>query len=249
MKRCIAILLTLTLLLLSACGTGQAPASEPENSPSSVSEPSSVGSVPESSSVPEESSQPESVPDPDPNPDSDWEPNPDTADMVIPYDRLNELRYRVQEAFLAELPEASYNHFDLYYEGTEIVLAIAVTDEAAMDAYLAGWTGEKWDRLVKTPARVSRAKLTEFVTKAQQLDFGPEVEVNDISAAPALNEGEAGVAVWIVMSDPHASPEEVERWKELPQQLKDLAKEIGIPEDMIVYRVPYYHEPGVNYDT
>ena len=247
MKRYISIFLTLALLLLTACGTAeQAPASEPESGPSSASEPSSVQPEPESSSVPEESSQPEPVPDPDPD---GWEPNPDTVDMEIPYDRMNDLRYHVQEAFLAELPASSYNHFDLYYEGTEIVLEIAVTDEAAVDAYLAGWTGEKWDRLIKTPARLSRAKLTEFVTKAEKLDFGPEVEVNDISAMPALNESEAGVAVWIVMSDPYASLEEVERWKELPRQLKDLAKETGIPEDMIVYRAPYYHEPGVNYDT
>lgn len=260
MKRCIAILLA--LLVLTACGTGgQAPAPEPESSPSSISgpapEPSSseASPVPESSSVPEESSSNESEPEEStPPPQSEQDPdlgpqeNPDTsgmysADEMALVERENELYIALFDVFSDGLSKESYSYYTCYREDGSVVLEIGVTDEAVVDAYLAAWTGAKWDKLVKTPGRVSQATQEEFAEKAGKLDLGPDVNF-EVRAEDGLYHSEK----WKILTSVHAPREQAELWKELPQKIKDLAKEMGIPEDMLDYMPPRYPASGTNPD-
>lgn len=231
MKRCIAILLTLTLLLLSACGAGQAPASEPESSPSSISEsapetsssgPSPVGSVPDQ------------LPQEELNPDFGWGPEDE---------RINQITRAVQDDLLPQLPETAYSYLSVYEDASEVVLRIGVVDEAAIDSCLAAWTGDQWDRLIKEPALYSRAMRDEFVEKAQRLDFGPEIKAT-IGTFPPIWSDEAVVfGVMLTAPEAAASQEEVQRLETMPQQIKDLAQEMGIPEDVIDYGFGYVTTP------
>lgn len=233
MKHCIPIFLALLLLVGCAAG-GQASASDPkpESGQSPVAEP-----TPESSSTPEGSSQP---------PRSEETPGGVQDPAGERYQRLFS---RVQDSLLSELPETSYSYLSLYDDGPEIVLRIGVTDEAAVDACLAAWTGERWDRLVKEPALYSRAKRAEFVEKANALDFGPEVNVLIGSFPPFWNDEKVVIAMMVVMADHYAPREEVEKWREMPQEIKNLARETGIPEDLIDYSGPVYYAPEIKPDT
>lgn len=260
MKRFVPIFLI--LLLLTACGTGgSASVPEPESSPSSVSEtaPTPSSSLPESPSVPEESSQPEPVPDPKPEPappsqseeDPDLGPqeNPDTsvmysADEMTLVERENDLYSDLFTIFSNELPKESYSYYTCYRENGSVILEIGVVDEATIDAYLAAWTGAQWDKLVKTPGRVSQAKQEEFAEKAGKLDLGPDVNF-EVRAENGLYHGEK----WKILTSLQAPREQAELWKELPQKIKDLAREMGIPEDMLDYIPPRYSTPGTNPNT
>lgn len=233
MKHCIPIFLALLLLVGCAAG-GQASDSDskPESGPSSVSQPAlGPASSPEKSPQPSQSEEA-----------SDEVRNPTSQ-------RYERLFSRVQDSLLSELPETSYSYLSLYDDGPEIVLRIGVTDEAAVDACLAAWTGERWDRLVKEPALYSRAKRAEFVEKANALDFGPEVNVLIGSFPPFWNDEKVVIAMMVVMADHYAPREEVEKWQEMPQEIKNLARETGIPEDLIDYSGPVYYAPEIKPDT
>lgn len=256
MKRCIAILLA--LLVLTACAAGgEAPATESEGSPSSVSEavpapapsePSPAETVPGSSSVPEEVPSPADVtpPEPDGLPVDGKEINPDT---VGPQDNVdtsgmytdeenaawqkefafvNEIDY----AFIYEVPKESYSYYSAYGEGSgkemQLVLEIGITDEAALDAYLSAWTGTKWDKLVKKPGSASQAKQEEFAEKASKLDIGPNTYL-DVQPDSGSSNTEYG-KILVSVSGEHR--------KEAEQAVKALAKEMGIPEDMLSYLEP-----------
>lgn len=220
MKRCIVILLA--LLVLTACGTGTRPSTpEAEISSSSASEP-----APGPSSS--EPSQEEL------NPDFGWGPEDE---------RVNQLIRAVQDDLLPQLPETSYSYLTLYQDGPEVVLKIGMVDEAAVDACLAAWTGETWDRLVKEPALYSRAMRAEFVERAEQLDFGPDVKVIIGTFPPMWDNENVVFGVMITVPESLASQEEVKRLEEMPQQLLDLAEEMGIPEDVIDYSFGYLMTP------
>lgn len=227
MKRCITILLA--LLILTACAAGgQSGSPETESGPSSVSEPSSVpGPVP--------AQEPDQPPQEEINPDFGWGPEDE---------RINQLIGAVQDNLLPQLPETSYSYLTLYQDGEDVVLKIGVLDEPAADACLAAWTGEKWDKLVKEPALYSRALRAEFVEKAEQLDFGPDARVT-IGAFPPMWDNENVVfGVMLLLPESYASGEEPNPWKTaMPQQLADLAKEMGIPEDVIDYSFGYIIDP------
>lgn len=228
MKQYAAILLTLALLILTACGTGAQPsASEPESGPSSASEPSSVpGSVP--AQEPDQPSQ-------ELNPDFGWGPEDE---------RINQLIGAVEDNLLPRLPETSYSYLTLYQDGEDVVLKIGVLDEPAVDACLASWTGEKWDRLIKEPALYSRALRAEFVEKAEQLDFGPDARVTIGTFPPMWDNENVVFGVMLLLPESYASGEEPNPWKTaMPQQLADLAKEMGIPEDVIDYSFGYIIDP------
>lgn len=226
MKHCITILLV--LLVLTACAAGgQSPTPEPESDPSSASE---LSSVPESVPAP----APDQLPQAEINPDFGWGPEDE---------RVNQLIRAVQDDLLPQLPETSYSYLTLYQDGSEVVLKIGMVDEAAVDACLAAWTGERWDRLVKEPALYSRAIRSEFVERAEQLDFGPDVKVIIGTFPPMWDNENVVFGVMITVPESLASQEEVKRLEEMPQQLLDLAEEMGIPENVIDYSFAYRITP------
>ena len=217
MKR--LVLIFLALLLLTACGTaGQAPAPEPESNLPSGSQSSSEAS--RGWETPEEKQQ-----------------------------REGRLFSDVFDKFYAELPKESYSYYTerLDPKSQEIVLRIGVTDEAAVDAYLAAWTGERWDRLVKEPARVSQARQEEFADAAQELEIDPAIYFIANPGSGFFDAGEKGkIFVTCMMTDPDASAEEMALWAEAPSALWELAEEMAIPEDMIQYQAPEpWREPYV----
>lgn len=265
MKRCLAILLSLllSLLLLTACAAGgQAPApelsAEPE-SPSSVSEPAPAP-APESSSVPEEP-----VPAPEPqegmNPDvggGGAQENPDTseADPAAPdfgdrtySDVFAQRAEPLREALLPALKaiEEDYSYFLVWAadESLDVVLEIGVIHEDKVDRFLADWTGPAWDQLEKKPGRWPVAAQEAFAAEAAKLDLGPGVNIRTQTAVGSPEV--VSVNVWL--EDLYASQEEVDRWAQLPQAVKDLAKKMGAPEDAIEYMGPRYTAPGNNPDT
>lgn len=153
MKRCIAILLT--LLLLTACGGGQAPASEPESSPSSISEP-----APElTSSQPDPESEPDSQPDPEPPaaaekpaaPETDFEavpPDPGTGEIQ----KYDEEALRVKVVAMANYLEENLDPGDygeiwpvwgLDFEGTDIsCIEIPTPSPDTVKSVVEKYTGE-----------------------------------------------------------------------------------------------------------
>lgn len=202
-----------------------------------------------------EADPPEPVPAPEPDHagDPDWplsgedpdtgppdmgpQENPDTSVMYT--DEENAAWQRefafvdeIDDAFSQNLPKECYSYFYAYGEGTgnemKLVLEIGVTDEAALDAYLAAWTGTKWDKLVKKPGRASQAKQEEFAERANKLDLGPDVylEVRPDGGSTNTEYGKILVSVGN------------KRWRDAEQAVKDLAKEMGIPEDMLSYLEP-----------
>lgn len=267
MKRCLAILLS--LLLLTACAAGgQAPAPEPSTlpqSPSSVSEPASapsseMSSQPEPSSVSEpESSQPEKEPVPAPesernpllSPDQ-GEVNPDTGPDFGDGAYSDVFAQRVEPLREALLPalkaiEEDYSYFLVWAadESLDVVLEIGVIHEDKVDRFLADWTGPAWDQLEKKPGRWPVAAQEAFAAEAAKLDLGPGVNIRTQTAVGAPEV--VSVNVWL--EDLYASQEEVDRWAQLPQAVKDLAKKMGAPEDAIEYMGPRYTAPGNNPDT
>lgn len=223
MKR--LVLIFLALLLLTACGTaGQAAAPEPESSL-----PSSSGSPPGAES---------------------------SSGASRKWETLEEKRARegrlfsdIYDHFYNELPRESYSYYTerLDPKSQEIILRIGVTDEAALDAYLADWTGERWDRLVKEPARVSQARQEQFADAAQELEIDPAIYFIANPGDGFFDAGEKGkIFVTCMMTDPDASAEDMALWAEAPSALWELAAEMAIPEDMIQYQAPDpWREPCV----
>lgn len=252
MKRCIALILSLILILtLAACGTKeQVTASGPKpESPESSTAPESAASSgePGEADAPEgwaQASQGDEAPDLEaevtPNPDGQ---GPSGAEGAVGgqelKNKMTSLMYAVQDCF-SKMPESSYNYYYLYHDGESFVLVVGATDEAAVDEGLSSWTGEKWDRLVKEPARFSRAKLRELAEEINTLDLGPVVKINGYVQPPDSDE-EIGVLVQMTPKDPEAPPpEDTSRWDEVPKEVEALAGEYGIPMDLIFYRPPVF---------
>lgn len=261
MKRCTAILLALALLVLTACAVGQAPSPEPESGPSPVSEAapelsSSEGSsVPGYSSAPEEPSQPESIPAPEPDhagdPDQGPQENPDTSlvpeteEQKANHQRAANLHAEIREAFPTGLAKESFSYYTCYSDGGPVILEIGVMNEAAVDAYLSTWTGTKWDTLLKVPGSVSQAGQEEFARKAEKLDLGPDVSFS-VTPYDGLYAGEYGK---IFVSAFVNSREDREN---LSQTINAFANEMGVPEDMLAYRIEVRSssaDPNANPDT
>lgn len=244
MKRIILICLAL-LFLIGCAAEGQASASnpKPESGPWSVVEP-----TPEPSSTPEESPQPSQseeasdlkageTPNPDGQEPSGEEDHPGDTELK---NKMTRLGYAVQDWFYTKMPESCYNYYNLSHDGENFILKVGVTDEAAVDEGLAPWTGEKWDRLVKEPARFSRAELGELAEAINTLDLGPVVKINAY-VQPSDSYEEIGVLVLLTPKDPEAPPpEDTARWDKLPKEVEDLAEEYGIPMDLITYRPPVF---------
>lgn len=129
---------------------------------------------------------------------------------------------------LFSLSKESYSYFTCYSGGGPVTLEIGVTDEAAVDDYLAAWTGTKWDRLLKVPGRVSQARQEEFAQAAGKLDLGPDVSFYVTARnGPSLTEtGRIFISVTVTSTEP---------WEDIPQAIKDLAGEMDIPEDMLFF--------------
>ena len=191
------------------------------------------------------------------NPDFGPYDNPDTSQM---YSEEENAAWQREFAFYGEvlngfpqgLPKESYSYYTTYGEGTgndmQLVLEIGVIDEAAVDNFLASWTGMKWDKLVKKPGTISQAEQEAFCEKVEQLDLGPNVYIDSRPEA-GLYGGEMGKILVSISLDLYASQEEVARWQEMPQAIKDFAAENGIPENMLGYMAPRYTPPGSNPDT
>lgn len=200
------------------------------------------------------------------NPDTENEPESDdqgpweNIDTSVMYsdeenaarERERNFHFEIVDAFSQGLSKESYSYYTSYGEGDgdemQLVLEIGVTDEAAVDSFLASWTGTKWDRLVKKTGTVSQARQEEFCEKVEQLNLGPNVYL--YSRPEAGNHGgENGKILVSLNLDLYAPLEEVERWREMPQAIIDFAAENGIPENMLGYMAPRYTPPGSNPDT
>lgn len=271
MKR--MLILLLSVLLLSACAAGgQAPAPEPSTlpeSPSPASEPAPApssepapevsSSQPESSSLPEEVFQPEKEPVPAPesernpllspdqgevNPDFGFGPDfgdENYADVVI--HRADPL-WEALETALASIQE-DYSDFEVWVEdgSLDVVLEIGVIHEDKVDRFLAAWTGPAWDRVEKRPGSWPVAEQQAFAAAVEKLDLGPGVVLRAQRNLPGDS-----VLISIGLEDAGTSREEVNRWSDLPQEITDLAEEMGVPEDKIDYIAPRYRASGMNPD-
>lgn len=223
MKRILSALCAALLVLsLAACGGKESPSSQKESRPSSTAE-VIPESTPEPSSTPEESPQP---------PQSEEAPDPSLSESEEEQEansrRANALFSEIGTAFSAGLSKESYSYFTCYNDGASVVLEIGVTDEAAVDAYLTAWTGTKWDKLLKVPGRVSQARQEEFAEAAGKLDLGPNVDFHVTARdGPSLTEtGRIFISATVTDAEP---------WEDIPQEIKDLANEMGVPEDMLFY--------------
>lgn len=206
MKRFVVFALALIfILLLAACGTA-----------GKTSEPSSQGvSAGNGASASEGKAGPDAA---GPGPEGQ-----ESADR-----RANALFSELSGVYPGGPSKESYSYFTCYRDGDQVVLEIGVTDDAAIDAYLAAWTGSKWDKLIKVPGRVSQARQEEFAQRAGMLDLGPDVAFHVTARdGPSLKEtGRIFISV---------TAAELEPWEEIPQKILDLAKEMGVPEDMFSY--------------
>lgn len=259
------IALGLALCLLTACGQqGQASSTEPSSlplpeSPSSVSEPETSSSEPES--APESSSEPESTPESAPEPDGlpvspQGETNPDfgmgnpSADPVNPDNdgTLGTLLKKEQtvknavDVFFLNAPADAYSYQRVELANDQkIKLEVGVIDEAAIDQFLAGYTGEPWDELVKTPGVYSVTKREEFVKAVRQLEPEPGVHLDAYSLDSF---GEERFTIDVYFDKPLTTPEEAEHWAQPPQALKDLAEKMGVSEEALDYMSPRYTPSG-----
>ena len=255
------------LMLLTACAPGQAPetspAPEPE-SPSSVSapapepEPEPEPSQPESSEPePQSESEPEPVlpEEPSSDPNGPWE-NPDTTTIINPntwddpeaeaaYAALVEREGAIQAALepLMEKAKDCYESYQVYPddETGKVCLEVAVTDEKELDRVLGSYQGEPWDTLLKKEGRCSLTQKEAFAQAVEQLELEPGIRA---SASAQPHEP----YVFVVLGN-MGSREKVERWSQLPQAIKDLAGEMGVPEELLEYMAPVYVAPGTNPDT
>ena len=137
----------------------------------------------------------------------------------------------------------TYNHIEAWWEGESVILKIAVTDEAAVDRFLEGWTGTRWNVLQKTDGLCSRARLAEFAQAVTELDFGP---------GASCDAGESyGTAIVYLSYDSEEATEEAAR-QGMPEALSRLMAEMDIPAQLVDYGVMTYRPPlppGVNPDT
>ena len=81
--------------------------------------------------------------------------------------------------------------------------------------------------------------------RGKDVILGPGVNIRTQTAVGSPEV--VSVNVWL--DDAYASQEEVNRWAQLPQAVKELAEKMGAPEDLIEYMGPRYTAPGNNPDT
>lgn len=162
----------------------------------------------------------------------------------------------------SRLPKDSYSyicvdHYDnrFIFNEKRVMLEIGVIDEAAVDEFLASWTGEKWDKLVKLPGNCSVATQEEFVRRAkEEIYLGPGVQlVAHVGIAGGNSPGshaqpERFLGPLIGASVKLSSSAKAADWQEMPQQLKDLAAEMGVPEEIIHWFAPESPEPDAERD-
>ena len=251
MRKSLLALLVSLVLLLSACGGGgQAPQSapEPESPSASVSEP-----APEPESEPEPfQPEPEATPfqpEPVPAPEPDYQPlppqgevNPDTAPDFGDESYTDVVRHRADPLWEALEPALQaigedYSFFDVSVEdgSLDVVLEIGVINEEAVDQFLTGWTGPSWDKVEKKPGNCSVAKKEAFIQAVEQLELEPGIHAY-VNSYPF----EETLLVGVRKKGGEVTQEEEERWEQLPQAIKDLALETGVPEELLDYRSPRY---------
>lgn len=138
-----------------------------------------------------------------------------------------------------------YNNRFLFFNEKRVMLEIGVIDEAAVDEFLASWEGEGWDKLVKLPGNCSVATQEEFARRAEEeIYLGPGVQlVAYVGVAGGNSPGshaqpERFLGPRISVSVKLSSSAKAADWQEMPQQLKDLAKEMGVPEEIVHWFAP-----------
>lgn len=151
------------------------------------------------------------------------------------------------------LPKDSYSyicvdHYDsrfLIFPEKRVMLEIGVIDEAAVDEFLASWTGEKWDKLVKIPDDCSLATQEEFARRAEEeITLGPGAQlVVYVGVAGGNSPGshaqpERFLGPRLVATAKLSPAARAADWQEMPQQVKDLAQEMGIPEEILHWNAP-----------
>ena len=133
-----------------------------------------------------------------------------------------------------------YSSFEVSVEdgSLDVVLEIGVINEEAVDRFLASWTGPSWDKVEKKPGRCSAAQKEAFIQAVEQLELEPGIHayVNSYSF-------EENLLVGVRKDGGGVTQEEEERWAQLPQAVKDLAREMGIPEELLDYMPPRYRSP------
>lgn len=144
------------------------------------------------------------------------------------------------------------DHYDnrfLFFNEKRVMLEIGVIDEAAVDEFLASWTGEKWDKLVKIPGDCSVAKQEEFARRAEEeIYLGPGVQLAAYVGVAGGNspgshaQPERFLGPRIAASVKLSPSAKAADWQEIPQQLKDLAAEMGVPEEIIHWSAPEEEE-------
>lgn len=244
MKKPIAALFIVLLLLLTACAApGQAPeaspapAPEPE-SPVSVSEPAPAPE-PEPASEPEP--EPASEPEPEPEPSQPEEPasapnmsqeNPSTftsekeeADFIAQMERITAIEKALPPVM--ETVEDSYESYcvdiDEDWHTMKVYLKIWVTDEEKVDQALATYQGEPWDTVIKEKGRCSVTQMKALVAELKKIEVEPGVYMDAyLSRTPPYYDFGA-VYAW------------VDGQSELGQRVKDLARGMGIPEEMLCF--------------
>lgn len=144
------------------------------------------------------------------------------------------------------------DHYDnrfLFFNEKRVMLEIGVIDEAAVDEFLASWEGEGWDKLVKLPGNCSVATQEEFVRRAkEEIYLGPGVQLAAYVGVAGGNspgshaQPERFLGPRISASVRLSPSAKAADWQEMPQQLKDLAEEMGVPEEIIVWDAPTIRE-------
>ena len=226
--------LAAALCLLAACAAPeQAPEPDPApKNPSSVSAPAS----------------PEPEVNPDfgmgaPEADSSTGPvNPLEDETLGPALKQEEALKNAVDVFFLEAPEEAYSYQRVELTGSgKRRLEVGVLDDAALDRFLAGYTGEPWDELVKKPGLYSVAIQNRFLKAVRLLEPEPGVHLDAYFLAAF---DEERFTIDLSFDEPISSPEAADRWSQLPQEVKDLAAELGIREETLEYLPPQYTPSG-----
>lgn len=164
-------------------------------------------------------SQPGSNPDENPN---TFTSEKEEADFITQMERIIAIEKALPPVL--ETVKDSYEGYLVYddIETTAVYLKILVIDEEKVDQALAAYQGERWDAVIKEKGRCSRAQMEAFVAELQKIEVAPgvymEASVSNMQHDP-ITPIYAGV----------------DSQSQLGQKVKDLAREMGIPEDMIWY--------------
>ena len=204
MKKLFLALLLSLLLLAAACA---APEQAPEPGPAPES-PSSVSAS--------ASSEPPPVPA---SPGQKPEPvQPEEQQRL--FERANKLYEELKPVLGGARESVGYFYVSTNVSTKKVELVVGAVDEAAVDSLLASWTGEPWDVLKKEACSCSLAQQEAFAEAARKLELAPGVRVSAVTA-----EMEAfdlrGVQISVQLDDLWAPREEVERWAEMPREIRD----------------------------